>query len=130
MSKKETHFGHLWESWHLGLKEAQDILIDHARQRKTITYGELSGLIQTIHVPHNSYAMTGLLREIHHEDVKYKRPGLATLVVRKSDGRPGAGYFKDMIDAGADQMTMEAYWQARFEEICTYWLEHDEGRLE
>ena len=130
MVNKETHFGHLWESWHLGLKEAQDILIGHARQRQTVTYGELSGLIQSIHIPHNSYAMTGLLRELYHEDVKHQRPELATLVVRKSDGRPGAGYFKSMIDAGADAQTMEDYWQEKFNEICTYWLEHDEGRLD
>lgn len=130
MAKKETHFGHLWESWHLGLKEAQDILIDHARQRQTITYGELSSLIQTIHIPHNSYAMTGLLRELYQADVKHKRPELATLVVRKSDGRPGPGYFKSMMERGADAASIEDYWQDQFDKVCTYWAEHDEGRLE
>ena len=120
----KRHYGFLTESWEAAVREARQILISHARQRLTVTYGELSSLIQTVHIPHNSYAMSGLLRELHRDDVAAQRPGLATLVVRKSDRLPGPGYFAGLEDEGIPEADFVRYWQEKFDEICAYWQNH------
>lgn len=112
------------ENWEAARQEMRDILIDCARQRQTITYGELSARMQTIHIPAHSYAMSGMLREIIDVDHRDERGILATLVVRKSDGRPGPGYFKSAIDRGLSDDDLEAYWQSEFNKVCNYWLRH------
>lgn len=125
MRSMETHYGHLVENWKVATEEMRDILIDCARERRTITYGELSAAIKTIQIPPNSYGMSGMLTEISKEDVKAGRKGvLATLVVRKSDGRPGPGYFRGALERGMSEDMLEAYWQEQFELTCADW-----GRL-
>lgn len=118
----QTHYGHLVENWKVAKEEMRDILIGCARERRTITYGELSAAIQTIQIPPNSYGMSGMLTEISKEDVVAGRKGvLATLVVRKSDGRPGPGYFKSAVERGMNDEMLEAYWQEQFELTCSDW---------
>lgn len=113
-----THFGHLLPNWQAAKTQMRDILIECARQRRTITYGELAEQITLIHIPPNSYAMAGMLREISQEDQEAERGYLATLVVRKSDGRPGPGYFKGVEGNRED---LEAFWQAQFVRVCDDW---------
>ena len=126
---EETRYGHLMDHWQAARDEMRQILIACARQRQTITYGELSARMQTVHLPPHSYAMSGMLREIIDEDHRDERGILATLVVRKSDGRPGPGYFKSAIDRGLSHDDLEAYWQTEFEKVCAYWSQshHDKG---
>lgn len=120
----ETHYGHLIENWKIAKVEMRDILIDCARQRRTITYGELSAAIQSIQIPPNSYGMSGMLTEISKEDIAAGRKGvLATLVVRKSDGRPGPGYFRSAVEKGFDDKMLEDYWQEQFELTCSDWAD-------
>lgn len=123
----QTHYGHLLDHWQAAKEEARHILIDHARQGQTITYGELSASIQTVEIPYHSYAMSGLLRELHREEEAASRPGLATLVVRKSDGLPGPGYFKSLAEAGIPEADFRAYWQTKFEAVCEYWQATDDS---
>lgn len=121
----EKYYGHLWENWQAAVQEAQTLLITLARQRRTITYGELAASLTTISIDAGSYAMTGLLRDVHRLDMANQRPSLATLVVRRSDGRPGPGYFKGLADI-EDEAFNEDYWQAEFERLCTYWASQPE----
>ncbi|MCQ3930941.1 MAG: hypothetical protein DPW16_10825 [Chloroflexi bacterium] len=121
MPRPPRKFGYLLETWEKIKQEAFEILVDHARQRKTITYGELAGLIQTAEINPYSYAMSGLLRDISLDDEKAGRGYLATLVVRKSDGRPGPGYFKGVVSIAEEDY--ESYWQAEFERTCASWAE-------
>lgn len=48
-------------------------------------------------------------------------PSLATLIVRKDSGIPGQGYFVISAAEGDTVNDPEAYWQARFDELCDYW---------
>lgn len=96
------------------------ILIGLARQRQTISYSELSLQMQTLYLSHRGQAMYGMLTDIDREDEAAGRPGLATLVVRKSDGRPGPGYF-----AGIDDIDPETYWLREFDRVCAYWEAQD-----
>jgi hypothetical protein len=118
----EKRFGFLLENWEQAVKEAEAILIEKARQRQTITYGDLVAQIQSCHIETHGYAMGGLLRAVHQLDVAANRPGLATLVVRKSDGLPGPGYFADLGEL--DKNNYKDYWQANFDDLCAYWEKH------
>lgn len=111
-------YGHLLENWQAAKAEMLDILIQCARECRTITYTELSSLIQAAHLPPYSYGMSGMLTEISRENEAMGKTTLATLVVRKSDGRPGGGYF-----AGIPTDDMEAYWQEQFAQVCQEWAD-------
>jgi hypothetical protein len=121
MPYQEKKFGYLVETWEAAKDEMREILISCARQRKTITYGELSQAIHSATIEPYGYAMAGMLRELGREDEKANRGYLATLVVRKSDGRPGPGYFKGVINI--PESDYEAYWQSEFERTCESWAE-------
>lgn len=121
---EETRFGHLLENWQAAKEEVHDILIECARQRQTITYGELSRRLTTATIPARSYAMSAILGEIIRDDEPEEWGVLATLVVRKSDGLPGAGYFKAAAARGLDESDYRAYWQQQFDRVCDYWQQH------
>jgi hypothetical protein len=116
----EKRFGHIIENWEAAKTEMRTILVGLAKQRQTIAYSDLSLQVQTIYISHRSQAMYAMLTEIHREDEAQNRPGLATLVVRKSDGRPGPGYFTGIEDAD-----WETYWQREFDTVCSYWEAQD-----
>ncbi|PJF45190.1 MAG: hypothetical protein CUN55_00030 [Phototrophicales bacterium] len=121
---KESRFGHLIDNWEAVKQEVREILIECARQRKTITYGELSSRLKTAHIPAYSYAMSALLGEIIREGEAEEWGILATLVVRKSDGLPGAGYFKAMAARGIPASEYRAIWETEFKRVCDYWQQH------
>jgi hypothetical protein len=118
-------FGHPAEDWDAAKAEAKRYLVAKARQHQTVTYSELSLAIQSITIPHYGYMMTGMLNDIHRDDLQFQRPGLATLVVRKSDGLPGPGYFKSERELGIPEGSYKEIWQARFDDVCDYWQNHD-----
>lgn len=111
-------YGHLLENWQAAKAEMWDILTQCAREGRTITYSELSALIQSAHLPPYSYGMSGMLTEISRQCADMGKTTLATLVVRKSDGLPGGGYF-----GGIPTDDIEAYWQAQFARVCQEWDE-------
>lgn len=121
---KASRFGHLTDNWDAVKEEVRDILIDCARQRKTITYGELSSRLTTAHIPAYSYAMSAILGDIIREGEPQEWGVLATLVVRKSDGLPGAGYFKAMSQRGISESDYRTIWQTEFDRVCDYWQAH------
>lgn len=110
-------YGHLLENWQAAKAEMWEILTQCARVGRTITYSELSALIQSTHLPPYSYGMAGMLTEIDQRCAAEGKTSLATLVVRKSDGRPGGGYF-----TGIPTDDMEAYWQDQFARVCQEWV--------
>lgn len=120
-------YGYLIKEWELAKREMQDILVQYARQKKTITYGELSTLIQTIYLPAYSYGMAGMLDEISLENETVGKTPLAVLVVRKSDGRPGSGFFKKARHHGLSDDDLEVYWQDQFTRVCSDWAEKEKN---
>lgn len=107
--------------WLAALAEVRALLIAQARQGATITYGDLSARLTTVSLPPYSYGLSRLLIDLIKQDEAAGRAPLATLVVRKSDGRPGAGYFKYFLARGEDFEDFEAFWQAQFQRVCAEW---------
>ena len=116
-------YGHSLDNWHAAREEVRTILIQCARECRTITYGELSALVTSINLPPYSYGMVGMLNEIGDADRAAGRTWLATLVVRKSDGLPGAGYFKSAAQRGMPESDFQAYWEEHFQRVCQEWAE-------
>jgi hypothetical protein len=117
----ERHYGHLLENWAAARAQMRAILVACARSGQMITYSDLSRSITAVHLPPYSYALSGMLAEICREEEAAGRPELAVLVVRKSDGRPGNGYFRAALARGLQEGDMEAYWQEQFALATAYW---------
>lgn len=112
--------------------EMRDIMIATARSRSTITYSELAMQLQTARVHYHSFLMARLLNEIGEEEIRAGRGVLPAVVVRKSNGIPGAGYFgisalqMDAPDS-VPPPELEAMWRADLEAVYDYWSERDAG---
>lgn len=82
----------LHERYH---EAVRDTLIRRACVRRTITYGELA---QRVGLPRQRHVLIRqlprLLEDINNYEAAEGWPLLGVLVVRKSDGRPGAGFFR------------------------------------
>lgn len=108
--------------------EMRGIMIATARARSTITYSELAAELQTARVHYHSFLMAKLLNEIGGEEIEAGRGALPAVVVRKSSGMPGGGYFRESALFGnrpdaALPPELEAMWREDLEAVYAYWAE-------
>ena len=91
------------------LDRLERALIAAARERRPVTYGQLLAFFDRKVTPVNVGALCRDLGIVCRSVVAKGGPDLACLVVRKSDGMPGDGYFTgDDIPAGADPWLLVA----------------------
>lgn len=105
-------------------EEMRAILIDLARERQTICYSDLCRMIESVHLHHRSPMLISLLTEICEEEVAHDRALLCALVVSKTTGIPGGGYFAGVVSLGHDVSDMEASWRADVDKVFEYWSRH------
>lgn len=102
-------------------QEMRAILILCARERRLITYSDLCDEITSARLHPGSFIFTRLLREVCG-DVEAEGGGiLCALVVSKSTGMPGGGYFTGVAQLGRDASDLMARWQADVEEVYRLW---------
>lgn len=111
-------------------EEMRGLMIDTARARSTITYSELAAQMQTARVHYHSFLMAKLLDEIGGEEIQAGRGVLPAVVVRKSSGMPGGGYFRESAQLfgtpqDAPPPELEALWRDDLEAVYAYWAEHE-----
>lgn len=100
----------------------REILIGLARQRQTITYGELATLLG---LHHRSRVFHRWLREVCRAEHDAGHRQLCALVVRHDTRIPGSGYFGFAAavawreQAGADGL--QALWEADRDAVFDYW---------
>ena len=101
--------------------EMAAILIECARQRQTITYGNLCGRLTTVSLDPGTFIFSHLLREVCAEGLRKGYGQLCALVVSKATGMPSAGYFaRSVLDiSGPD--ALEALWIAERDEVFLRW---------
>lgn len=116
-----THYGYLTETWAAARAEVLSLLIACARACQTISYSALCGQVAAARLHPYSFALAAMLDEISALNEADGKASLATLVVRKADGRPGPGYFRKSIQPGAPADDLEAYWQEQFARVCADW---------
>lgn len=74
--------------------ELRDLLIDCARRQRTITYGEVAARNRVAWSQGASVALVSALNDIDRVNRLAGEPRLMALVVSKSSGMPGPGFFK------------------------------------
>lgn len=107
-------------------EEMRAIMIEMARARETITYSELALRLQTAYVHYHSFTMARLLNDIGSEEIDAGRGVLPAVVVTKTTGIPGGGYFgiarHEVADAN-ELNELEAYWRQDLEAVFDYWAD-------
>jgi len=113
------------ERWQAVKKQIRRLCIDAARDHATVTYSDLiralgpdSGLM------HRSPIFHRLLGQICHEENDAGRGLLCALVVAKSTGMPGKGFFGTLIQERACPDTPEACWERERDSLFDYWSSH------
>lgn len=104
------------------IAEMRAILIDYAKQRRTITYSELAQQLQTCAVHPHSFVFAHLLRAACRQAVDAGEGFLCALVVRQETGIPGAGYFRrDDLPPDLNTAELEALWRHELEQVFARW---------
>lgn len=75
------------------LFQAKKIVERIARQRDTITYGELADEIEVMALPPNGTLLEGILTQISRQEDAQGRGLLSVVVINKKSGLPGDGFF-------------------------------------
>lgn len=101
--------------------EMRALMIETAQARATVTYSDLSFQLETVPLHYHSFVFADLLREIGGEEEAAGRPLLPAVVVRKSSGIPGGGFFRLTPVEGAPDSTLEDYWRDEVEQVYAYW---------
>ncbi len=107
------------------LAEIRCRLIDLAKRRETITYGELARQLETVEIHPYSYAFAGLLKAVCQMEDEAGRGLLCALVVRQSDGLPGNGFFRYALQRGRQFEDEQAFWEQEVNFIYQVWRERD-----
>lgn len=104
--------------------ELEQVLIQTARARETVSYRRLLALGGRRVGPNNVRALMRVLAEVCRRMEARGEPDMACLVVRERDGLPGEGYFAAEADGG---VALEGSRRARVtraqEAAFAYWAE-------
>jgi hypothetical protein len=108
--------------WETVKEEMRDVLIQFARDKQTVTYSELTRMLQTTHIHYHSHILVRLLDELGNEEDSEGRPCLPALVVTKQTGMPGGGFFAGLsTQVNQSPDALEEYWRSRVDEVFEYW---------
>jgi hypothetical protein len=120
---KATRFGHPTAEWERAKEQATAVLRTCARERATITYGQLCDAVDAVHLRPYSFAIVAFLDEICAEDDAAHGIVLASLVVRRDTGMPGEGYFRYASSVGADVSDRREFWEMEAERVYSAFAE-------
>lgn len=103
------------------LQSIRTVLVEVAKQRSTITYGEL---LDRLPLPVRSAAegdLAPILRAISVAEDDAGRALLTAVVVRENDGLPGAGWFRLAAERGRDVSDRGVAWAAEVARVHRAW---------
>lgn len=104
-------FGYTAAQWDAAKEEMRAVLIDRARNERTVSYTELTGKVHTIHFSPDDAAFHQMLDEISREEDAAGRGMLSVIVVHKAgDMMPGPGFFTLGKKLGRDTSDREKCW--------------------
>jgi hypothetical protein len=87
-------FGHTSQEWETFKTEAREILVETARRRGMITYGELASRMTTIAVEPHDQVLWEIIGDVAWDEEAAGRGLLSVVVVHKhGDMEPGGGFF-------------------------------------
>lgn len=110
----------------LTYEQLADSLEQKARDRKTVTYNELAAELGLPRV-NNMFAnhpFSDFFEQIDAVDSLERQPFRTALVVQKTSGRPGSGFFKSLSLLRGIEITQsseEQIWQSEIDRLFTYY---------
>jgi hypothetical protein len=115
-------FHYLPEEWERAKSEARDAMIDAARRRSTIAYGELARSIRAIRFDPRAQPFFALLGQIAENEHRAGRPLLSVVVVHKDgDQMPGPGFFELAAALGRASKDRLALWMNELNAVYEFW---------
>ncbi len=109
--------------WQAMAVELQALLVEAARRRGTVTYGEIARRVFGGRVLARSSAVMTLVDDACDELDEGRGTVMASLVVRADSGIPGDGYFQWAESAGYDITGREGFWRQQAERVWDSWAE-------
>jgi hypothetical protein len=110
------------DDWAAVRADVRRVMRQVARHGDTVSYGEFGRMLNTpLH--HRNPALYELLRDVCYEERINGRPNLCALVVRKSDGMPGKGFFEYGALHGDEITDPRAYWEEKARECWDYYAD-------
>jgi len=117
-----TKYGFPLAAWNSAKKEMRNILTKRAKLRGMIPYSELVGMVKTIKLEPDSYALAAMLGEISSEEDRAGRGMLSVIVVHKyGDMQPGLGFFDLAEELGRDTSDILKCWIEELNKVHAYW---------
>lgn len=87
-------YGYTQQKWNIFKTEARVFLIEEARRRGLITYGDLAAKMTTIEVEPHDMVLWDIIGDVARDEEAAGRGLLSALVVHKhGDMEPGPGFF-------------------------------------
>jgi hypothetical protein len=118
-------FGYPEDKWNAAKEEIRAALIETARQRGMITYGDLVDKVKAIAIPAHGPAIGKILGEISCGEDAQGRGMLTIIVVHKyGDMEPGPGFFELARDLGRDTSDVTKCWVEELKRVYAYWRDH------
>src|SRR6266550_5302135 len=104
-------YGYPADMWNKAKQEARDVLVDSARRKKLITYGELLEQIEAIKFqdPHDTI-FHRMLGQLSWEEDAGNRGMITAIVVHKGDQTPGDGFWRLADELGRDTSDKWKFW--------------------
>jgi hypothetical protein len=115
-------FHYLQAEWDRAKAEARAAMIDVARRKTTIAYGELARSIRAISFEPRAQEYFALLGQIAEEEHHAGRPLLSVVVVHKDgDQMPGPGFFELAQALGRPAKDRLALWMSELNAVYGCW---------
>ncbi len=118
-----SRWGFTDEQWFELVARLQALLVEAARGRGTVTYGEIARRVFDGRVLARSAAVMSLVDDACDRLDHGRGTVMASLVVRADTGMPGEGYFAWALDAGYDVSDRERFWREQAERVWESWSE-------
>ncbi len=112
-------FGHPWQTWEAAKAEARRILVQKAKARELIEYGQLTEQIHPIHFDPHGTLFRRFLGQLSREEDAAGRGMITAIVVHKADGLPGGGFFVLAQDLGRKVSDQLSFWSKEVERVFT-----------
>jgi hypothetical protein len=107
--------------WDAAQIEAQIIMSDSAKERKTITYFGLASRLQSVAFEADDKRLHDLLDEISRQEYATGRGMLSAVVVRKVEMDPGNGFFKLARALGRSADDRMKFWTEELQFVYDAW---------
>lgn len=114
-------FDHPLTLWEEAKEEARQILIQCAKEDRTIAPGELVHEIRTISLAPRSPALFEMLDQIAFAEYAVGRGILTVMVVAKGRGMPGPGFYKFALRIGLKVKDKREFYIQERMRVVSYW---------